>query len=269
MRSPAVSLKTSPARVILKSAPLSTRSSPTAADLPPTTRGFFVEEGSPSRAMETETGRFRLFVPARPADLFRSLSITIPTLPFHLLLPRTVPERKVPLYASLPQLIYALTQLRALTLVALACCLGYELVSRIVAVVSFDQGATHQSIVYLANGAHRKTPPPAPQTRRTRLRLRHAHLACDWRDRCAGVRMRFLFAYRVPRRIELERAIHDHLEFKRNAWLGPTCCAGRRCRPRHRRHIEYFSAHKSGSVERLKKIFSKEIGKRGWIEERV
>ncbi|KAF7305840.1 hypothetical protein HMN09_00738000 [Mycena chlorophos] len=59
---------------------------------------------------------FRLFVPARPADLFRSLSITIPTLPFRLLLPGTVPEWTVPLYASLPQLIYALTQLGALTL---------------------------------------------------------------------------------------------------------------------------------------------------------
>ncbi|KAJ7049711.1 hypothetical protein C8F01DRAFT_1181609, partial [Mycena amicta] len=57
---------------------------------------------------------FRLFQPAKPSDLLRSLSISLPTLPFRLLLPGTVPQWIVPLYATLPPFLYALTEVGTL-----------------------------------------------------------------------------------------------------------------------------------------------------------
>ncbi|KAF7322097.1 hypothetical protein MKEN_00733300 [Mycena kentingensis (nom. inval.)] len=51
----------------------------------------------------------RRVVPTQPKDILNALFITLPTIPFRLLIPGAVPQWIVPLYAALPPLLYAVS----------------------------------------------------------------------------------------------------------------------------------------------------------------
>jgi hypothetical protein len=59
---------------------------------------------------------FNLFVTNRVKDLVRSFFIVVPTIPFRLLLPGTLPRFIIPLYTSFPLIFHGMTELGVLGL---------------------------------------------------------------------------------------------------------------------------------------------------------
>ncbi|KAK7005988.1 hypothetical protein R3P38DRAFT_3404640 [Favolaschia claudopus] len=57
---------------------------------------------------------FNLLITSHPRDLLRSLFIVLPTIPFRLLLPGTLPKLIIPLYCSFPLILHGLSTLEGL-----------------------------------------------------------------------------------------------------------------------------------------------------------
>ncbi|KAJ7354636.1 hypothetical protein DFH08DRAFT_48924 [Mycena albidolilacea] len=62
------------------------------------------------------TSMFNLFVTNKVKDLVRSFFIVVPTIPFRLLLPGTLPRFIIPLYTSFPLIFHGMTELGVLGL---------------------------------------------------------------------------------------------------------------------------------------------------------